>query len=206
MPTRLLLIRHAATAWHGQGRVLGRNDVPLSDAGLAQARALADALAGEPISTLLCSPLRRTVQTAEAIAERQGLVATVEPRLIDLYVGPWEGCTTEELATREDHQRFMEDPLAHPIPGGETLEALVERAGSALDEALGRAAGGTLALVTHSDVVRVLLARALGLSPARYLDFRASLASVTVLTPGRVGRMRVLTANWVPAFGEAAPR
>ena len=200
--TRLLLIRHGNTEWHGLSRVLGQNDIPLNAVGLEQARSIAAALAGIGITQILTSPLARAAQTAEVLGERAGVATTVDARLTDMRVGEWEGMTYADLATRDDYRSFVADPLETKIPGGETLGQARERAAAAISDAVESAiARQVLAVVTHSDIVRLMLCHYLGASLGLYTKFRIAVASVsTVLLFGETSK--VVATNWRPSLEE----
>src|SRR5580765_6857553 len=96
----LVLVRHAESTWNAEGRWQGHADPPLSDAGRAQAEALAEDLAGERFDAVYTSDLARAAQTAEIIARRFGLPAVSDPALREVDVGSWSGLTREEVAAR----------------------------------------------------------------------------------------------------------
>jgi broad specificity phosphatase PhoE len=200
MLLKLLLVRHAVTAWHGQGRVLGHNDIPLNEEGNVQARRLAESLSDLPITRVIASPLSRAAQTAEALAAPHGVNPTIDPRLTDLRVGEWDGMTFADLALRDDFRRFQSDPLGVPIPGGESLEQGLHRALAVIhDLGEGRDQGEMIALVTHADIVRFLLCHYLQASLASYLRFRISVASVSTISLAR-GKAEILGVNWTPSY------
>lgn len=163
--------------------MLGRRDLPLSDQGVAQARAAADLLDGLALGDLLASPLQRALQTAEIIAERFDIDVARDPRLTDFDVGKWAGMTYQEVAASPEYQRYLADSKTSGIPGGEGLEDIRHRAVSALEQALGDSpAGEAIGLVTHAGVIRVLLAHYLGAPPANYHRIRVLPGSVSVLS------------------------
>src|SRR3954467_9265903 len=96
-PTLLYLLRHGETDWNRDGnRYAGRTDVPLSDRGREQARAVATTLASVPFSAIYCSTLQRSRETAEIIAASHNLPVVADPRLIEIDFGTWEGLTRAE--------------------------------------------------------------------------------------------------------------
>src|SRR5262249_60449675 len=100
--TRLILVRHGATAWTESGRYQGSTaDVPLSATGWSQARCLATALELLRVASVVCSPLCRAVETATCLAAPHGLTATPEQAFRELSFGKWEGLTNSE-ATASD--------------------------------------------------------------------------------------------------------
>src|SRR5213080_640935 len=126
-PTRLLLLRHGQTEMSAERRYSGRGDVPLTELGRAQAAAAAKRLAatdglvvdGEVVP-IIASPLTRTMQTAQAVADALGGRVETHPGLIETDFGEWEGLTFAEAAERDPelHRRWLGDPSVPP-PGGE---------------------------------------------------------------------------------------
>ena len=98
--TEILLARHGETDWNSGRRVQGHTDIPLNAAGVEQARALAEQLAGEPLTAVFSSDLSRALDTARAVAAVHGLEVTVDPRLREKNFGTWEGLTDVEIAER----------------------------------------------------------------------------------------------------------
>src|SRR5512134_3367418 len=95
--TMLWLIRHGETSWNAEGRVQGQTDVPLSDVGHSQARALADRLAGRSFGALYSSDLQRVTQTALPVSQTLGLPIRAEPRLRERHYGMFETLTYAEV-------------------------------------------------------------------------------------------------------------
>jgi len=153
--TRLALLRHAETAWSVEGRIQGRADVPLSDAGRTalRGRALPPACRDMRIVT---SPLARCVETAALLGAPQ---AEREPRLAEMHWGAWEGRRLEEL--RSELGAAMRDNEARGLDfrpqGGESPREVLTR----VLEFLSTLKTPTLA-VTHRGVIRVILAEATG--------------------------------------------
>lgn len=205
METRIFLIRHGVTDWHGQKRVMGQRDVPLNAEGINQASAAAQALAGTQLAEVLSSPLLRAMQTADIIAGQFGIEVARDPRLLDFRVGKWEGMSYAEVAASPDYQRFLADPLSTAIPGGEDLRQIRERAVGAVEQALADApAGESVAIVTHAGVLRVLLAHYLGSPPANYHRLRVAPGSISVLSFASDRELpRVLAVNWRTALAAA---
>jgi broad specificity phosphatase PhoE len=158
---RVLLIRHGQTEWAATGRHTGRTDVPLTADGERQARALipllGDLLGGTTPSVVLSSPLERARRTAELA----GLpTATIDPHLAEMDYGAYEGLTTPEISREVPGFTVW----THPVPGGETLAQVGERADAVLARVA--AAGGSAVLVAHGHLLRVLGARWVALDPS----------------------------------------
>jgi phosphoserine phosphatase len=170
--TTIILTRHGETAWNvAPVRYRGRADIPLTDTGVAQARAVSRYIdARWRPQAVYASPLERCLVTARAIGEPRGLSPTPLAGLVDIDYGEWQGLTEAEVVERwPDAARTWErTPQLAAIPGGEPLAALFARAWSALCDVLQRHAHGTIVLVGHDSVNRVLLLGALGLPLSRY--------------------------------------
>jgi broad specificity phosphatase PhoE len=155
---RLLLVRHGQSTWNATRRWQGHADPPLSRLGREQARAAAQALAGEIIDVLYASDLRRALETARIVGEPHGLLPRSDPRLRELDLGAWGGLTRAEITARwpELLARFDRgEPDARPL-GGETRAELTRRVVSALDELAARHAGARVAIVAHGGVLAAL--------------------------------------------------
>ena len=97
---QILLARHGETDWNRNGRVQGHTDIPLNATGIAQAQALAERLAGEPLAAVFASDLERARVTAAAVAARHELPVSIDPDLREKNFGSWEGLTDGEIAER----------------------------------------------------------------------------------------------------------
>lgn len=169
----IALVRHGETAWSSAGRHTGRTDIPLTDAGRAQARAAAG-LAGslEPVR-VRTSPLGRARETCDLLG--LGLEPLVDPDLAEWDYGDYEGITTAEI--RETVPGWT--VWSAPCPGGETADQVAARADRVV--AACRAEPGLTLLVAHGHILRVLAARWLGLGPEGGRLFRLDTATVSVL-------------------------
>ncbi len=164
---RLTLIRHGLTEWNVAGRFQGQSDVPLSDAGRAQAALLAPYVATFPdIDVVVASPLARAVETA-AIA-LPGRVPELDDRLRELDFGAFEGRTRPELELDPRWDAWIVDPYLLAAPGGEAYADLRARAEAWLRDARGRHPDGHLVAVTHSGTIQMLLSSLLGVERPRW--------------------------------------
>ncbi len=200
MLTRILLARHGATPLAAGDRFAGSTDAPLSDEGVAQARALARRLAREPIDAVYASPMIRAVSTAAAAIAGRSLAIVQAPELREVDHGRWEGLTPEEVKSRfgEEYARWSADPFRFGPQGGETGEQVLARALPRLERIVREHDGRHVLVVSHKATIRVLAAAVLGLDPARYRD-RLSLefASLSILTFEGWGRGRLTLWNEV---------
>lgn len=161
MPLELLLIRHAETDWNASGRWQGHGDPPLSARGREQAAALALAMQGAQVDRLLCSDLRRAVETAKALGEALNLDPEPTSALRELRVGSWTGQTEEQIRQNDGEllDAFQtEDPDVRPGgPDGETRHELRRRVREAVRKLAHEHPNGRIALVVHLGVVRALV-------------------------------------------------
>jgi broad specificity phosphatase PhoE len=161
--TRLLLWRHGQTAWNAAGRVQGQLDTELSDVGRGQAEAAAARLAGYHPDLLIASDLRRAVDTAAALAAPTGLAVSYDVRLRERHHGVWQGLAGSEIAERwPDECRRWRAGLPVPGLGLEDLDDVGKRMVDALQDAAGRAPGGTIVLVSHGAAIRRAVIAMLG--------------------------------------------
>jgi probable phosphoglycerate mutase len=143
MATRLYLVRHGATELSAEDRFAGATDVLLSPEGEHQARCLSERLAQNRIDAVYASPLRRTLRTAELIAEPHGLAVTPVDGLREIDHGHWEGLRRAEVEERfgEEYAAWEADPFTFAPEGGESGLAVLARALPALRILIERHAG-----------------------------------------------------------------
>ncbi len=164
-PTLLLCIRHGETEWNAVRRIQGQTDIDLNARGLAQAAALAQALAGQTLDAVYSSDLRRARNTAEPLARPRGLSLCLEPALRERAFGSFEGRSFTELEVvhAQDCERWRRrDPDWGAPGGGESLFALRERVHGALLSIARRHRGQTVAVVTHGGALDCLYRIATG--------------------------------------------
>jgi probable phosphomutase (TIGR03848 family) len=164
----VLFVRHGLTAMTGPVLAGHTPGLHLDERGQAQARAVAQRLAPVPLAAVVTSPLERCVDTADAILAGRSLVAEVEPRLVEVRYGDWTGRPLAELAKEPLWRVVQAHPSAAVFPGGEPLAASAARAVEAVREWDARitAEHGENAVwlaCSHGDIIKALLADALGL-------------------------------------------
>jgi broad specificity phosphatase PhoE len=167
---QIILIRHGETDWNTEQVFRGKIDVPLNQTGLAQARAVRDALAESAIDALYASPLARAFETARVLAEGRGLAVGAEEGLSDVDFGLWQGLPKEKV--KKDYpdlySTWLTDPELVTFPRGETLLKVQQRAMAALERVMDSNPGKTIALVSHRVVTKVILCGVLGLDLSRF--------------------------------------
>jgi probable phosphomutase (TIGR03848 family) len=188
--TTVLLVRHGRTAANASGVLAGWTPgVTLDDTGRAQAEALGARLSGVPLSALVSSPLERCQETAAALAGSQGgLAVATDDRLGEARYGDWTGQEIKKLAKDPLWKVVQAHPSAVVFPGaeGESLRAMQQRAVDAVrewDAKLTAEAGpdAVWAAVSHGDVIKSIVADALGLHLDAFQRIVVDPCSVTVV-------------------------
>ncbi len=157
--------RHGETTWNSAGRYQGRRESTLSPLGIAQARALAGALAQKPIAQIVSSPLARCLATAYPLALALGVTVVQEPLLLEIAHGTWEGRHRDEIA-RSEPERFFDwkhRPDRVRFIGGESVGDVLDRWKKFADS---YDQNVETLVVTHDVVVRLAILHARGQSTA----------------------------------------
>jgi broad specificity phosphatase PhoE/ribonuclease HI len=200
VPTRLLLVRHGATELTAQGRYSGRGDVPLSDAGLAQARATGARVAalGAPIAAVVTSPLARCVRTGEAIsaALAGNVPLAVEPDLVECDFGEWEGRTFAEVRTQwpDEMDAWLASTSVAP-PGGESFRAVATRVRRAVATILKAYPEKTVVVVSHVSPLKLILRDALAAGDALLHRLYLDPAGLSIIDNWADGGVAVRSVN-----------
>ncbi|HMJ49872.1 MAG TPA: histidine phosphatase family protein [Burkholderiales bacterium] len=167
------LARHGETAWTVTGQHTGLTDLPLTERGERNARALAERLKGLDFAKVLSSPLQRAVRTCELAGFKA--VAEIDRDLLEWNYGQYEGRRTADiLLGRPDWELFRDG-----CPGGEMPVEVGARADRVLRRV--RAVQGNVLLFSSAHFLRVFAARWLGLDPAGGRHFLLSTASLSAL-------------------------
>jgi len=178
-PTRLVLVRHAVTGETGSvlsGRTPG---IDLSEEGRAQAKAVAERLADVPVDVVYASPIERTTQTAQAIADVHGLEVRPLEGVIEAEYGGWTGQKLSDLAKTELWKTVQRAPSRATFPDGESILAMQTRAVEALDAVVAAHPGEIVVVVSHSDVIKAAAAHYLGMPLDLFQRLVVAPASVT---------------------------
>ncbi len=181
-PTRLVLVRHAATEHSPQRRFSGRNDLPLSDAGEQQAATLATRAASfGDVAAVVTSPLRRARQTADLLAAALGVHVDVSDGMVETDFGEWEGLTFAEVEQGWPGElaRWLTTLDAAP-PKGESFAEVTNRVRRARDAVIASHPAATVVVVTHVTPIKTLLRLALDAPISAMSRIHLDPASVTV--------------------------
>lgn len=180
--TTFLLIRHAAHGAQGV-RLVGRMpDAGLSVLGREQADRLARRLERSPIEAVCSSPMERAMATARAIADRRGITPRIEHALDEIDFGTWTGQSFAELASDPVWQAWNGFRSASRPPGGEAMIEVQARAVELIERLRHEHGDGTVALVSHADVIRAVLVHFLGMPLDLILRLEVEPGSVSILS------------------------
>ena len=175
-PTDVVLVRHGETTWSRSGQHTGLTDIPLTEAGEAQASVLAPLLASQPFGLVLVSPLQRARRTCELAG--LGDRATVDPDLVEWNYGAYEGLTTEQIHREAPGWGVFADGC----PQGESPEQVGERVDRVLARLRRGDPQGPAILFSHGHFLRVVAARWLEFPPREGGRFLLDTATLNVLS------------------------
>jgi len=194
--TTILLIRHAVNDYVKTGRLAGWTPgVHLNDEGRAQAAALGERLSAVPLDQLYASPLERTMETAEAIRQRQPhLIIQQHAGFGEVRYGDWEGREIAALARRKMWGVVQEYPSRARFPNGETLRGVQNRVVDAVEELALAHPRQMVAVVFHADLIKLALAHYLGMHLDNFQRIVISPASISTLVLGH-SRPYIQTVN-----------
>ncbi len=172
MTTRLYLVRHGATPQTMEDKFSGAEDVHLSDEGRHQAERLAERLKSYPIAAAYCSPLDRTVETAEILVKSHGLNLVRVDGLREISHGHWEGLTRREVEQRfaEEYTTWEQDPFTFAPKGGESGLSVLSRALPAIRDIVVQHQDQNVLVVSHKATLRLLISSLLGFDARGYRD------------------------------------
>jgi probable phosphoglycerate mutase len=154
------LARHGQTAYNHEGRFQGHLPVPLDATGREQAAALAEAAAGIELTSLWCSPLARTRETAAIVAARIGLQPHEDARFVETDTGDWTGRSFAEIRAEDPDgfARFERSDPTFRYPGGESFAEQSARVQEALRDLRAQPDVLPVLVVCHRGVIRLALA------------------------------------------------
>jgi len=196
----VLLVRHGRSAANSAGTLAGRTPgVGLDETGLEQAARTGARLADVPLVGVVSSPLERCRQTAEAIIEQRRLSLAVDDAITECDYGRWQGRKLSELAEDPLWARVQAHPSSVVFPDGESMTTMQARAVTAIrriDAAIEAEHGpeAVWAAVSHGDVIKSVLADALGMHLDLFQRLHVDPASVSIVRYG-AERPNVIAAN-----------
>ncbi len=187
MKMGLLLIRHAVNDWVGKRLAGWTPGVHLNDEGRAQVSDLVQRLAEVPFAAIYCSPLERTMETAQPLADAHGLTVQVREGLGETRYGDWTGRKLEDLKEEKLWPVIQVYPGGARFPNGESLHEVQVRMVAELDAIRHAHPGQTVAVISHSDPIKLAAAHYAGLPMDLFQRLTISPASVTAFAFSRFG-------------------
>jgi len=181
--TTVVLLRHGRSTANTAGVLAGRSPgVLLDDTGRQQAEAVAARLSGIPLAAIVSSPMERCRQTVAPLSAASGLAVRVEPRLAEVDYGDWTGRALKDLGGEDLWRTVQAHPSAAVFPGGEGLAAVAVRAVAAVRDLVAECGPDAVLLVcSHGDVIKAILADALGLHLDGFQRIVVAPASLSVV-------------------------
>ncbi len=179
--TEINLARHGDTEGNGAEVFRGRADIELNKTGVEQAALLAGYLSKRKVAAVYSSPLQRALKTAQAIAGCHQLCVEIAPGLTDLDYGAWQGLSHEVVKDKYPglYSRWTDSPEQVTMPAGESLSDVRERALEVVYEVIARYQG-TVVLVSHRVVNKVLICALLGLDDSHFWNIRQDTCGITI--------------------------
>jgi probable phosphomutase (TIGR03848 family) len=201
--TVMLLVRHGATTTTGTALPGRASGLHLSDAGRAQADAVAARIAApastngrkrRSVAAVYSSPLERTRETAAPIAEATGCQVQVDDGLLELDIGDWTGLDLKAARKRPEWSTIQRYPSGFTFPGGESFVDMQARIVACVERLRSAHPGETIVAVSHADPIRAAVAHAMGTHLDLFQRVVISPCSLTAIAYGPGGPM-VLTVN-----------
>jgi len=177
------LVRHGETEWNVTNIFRGRIDIELSQTGMKQAELLAEYLSDTKVDAIYSSPLKRALQTAEAIARYHRLSVEIAPALLDFNFERWQGLSRQEVRDKYKalYAEWLENPHQVQIPDGENLDNVRKRALGVVESIIAKHEG-TAILVSHRVVNKVLICALLGLDNSHFWNIAQDTCGITLFT------------------------
>lgn len=195
--TIILLVRHGQNEWVQKKRLAGWiPNIHLNEEGKKQAHQLAQRLCHLPISTVYSSPVTRCMETATYVADALQVKVSQLEAVGEVRYGDWEGAELETLAKDESWHAVQYFPSRFRFPQGEALREVQARAVSALETLCTQHEKDEMvAVVSHADLIKLLLAHYLGVHIDLFQRIVISPASVSALALMDNGMVRVIRIN-----------
>lgn len=196
--TTVYLLRHGVLLDDSTNRFIGQTELPLADAGVAQAEALARALADKDIAMVHCSSLRQSLQTARIIGERLGLTVSPHEELREVGLGEWEGKYHRDVAARWPDQFASRgrDMEGYRPPGGESFSDCLARVWPVW-KTITKTDRNAIAVVGEASANRLILCRLLGMPLENLFRLGQDCGCINIIQRDR-GKMRVRLVNGHP--------
>ena len=179
--TEIILARHGETAWNVAEVFRGRIDIELNETGIKQAELLAAYSSKIKVAAIYSSPLKRALKTAEIIADYHKTKVNIAPGLIDFNYGKWQGLSHQEV--KNTYPELYREWVSHPdrvkMPSGENLEDVRKRAVDIVNTVI-KMSTGTVVLVSHRVVNKVLICALLGLDNSYFWNIKQDTCGISI--------------------------
>ncbi|MBI5879844.1 MAG: histidine phosphatase family protein [Chloroflexi bacterium] len=193
--TTFIFVRHATNDWVKKGKLPGWTEgIHLNDEGRKQAAAAAGRLKPVKLDGLFASHLERAQETAGYIADGRKLAVQVRENLADLKTGEWTGKSVKQASKHKLWAAIQTRPAHTRMPGGESFSEMQGRLVAELDDIARRHPRGTVAVVSHADAIKAIVAHYLRLDLDHFQRIVISPASLTVVQVDG-GMARLLRLN-----------
>jgi broad specificity phosphatase PhoE len=191
---RVIFIRSGETDWNNSGRWQGWVASPLNEHGVRQAAALGRFVRHMGLSALHTSDLQRALQTAEQLAQYLDFAPTPDPRLRERDVGLWQGLTIAEMEAwyPEEFQQLRADRENFRVPGGESRGDVRLRMKTAFDDYIAQDVGETIAILSHTAAITVLIESVIPNEDLSHLQF-SNTSATTIQRDGE--GWKIVVAN-----------
>jgi probable phosphoglycerate mutase len=178
---QLYLLRHAQSEANESGILAGPdNSVNLSDKGKNQSLKVSKHLKSLLFKEIYCSPISRCIQTIEPfLGSRKDISVIRDERIKEMNYGSWNGKALQDLSKKRDWQKIQEAPSKFTFPDGESFNQLRKRVSSFLTDIEGK--DGPILIVSHGDVIKMILACTLGLPTDKFQKFVVAPASISII-------------------------
>ena len=178
---KLILARHGETMWNIDRIYRGRMDINLDEMGIKQAELLGKYLGNWGLEAIYSSPLRRAIDTANIIARYQKIGVHIAEGLIDFDYGEWQSLPEQEAERLYPtlHKEWHYDPHKVKMPGGESLEDVRRRAIEVVKDIISKYQGSVV-LVAHRVVNKVLICSLLGLDNSYFWNIKQDVGGITI--------------------------
>jgi probable phosphoglycerate mutase len=192
-----LLVRHGQNDWVDKKRLAGWTPgVHLNDEGKRQVELLAERLNSLPVKAIYSSPLVRCTETADIIARQRGLEVQINESIGEVRYGSWEGKKLKKLTKKKRKwSAIQHSPSRFQFPGGESFMAVQARAVSAIEDLYQKHTKEVVLVVSHADVIKLLISYYSGTHIDLFQRFVISPASMSVLAFGKSGSVKILRVN-----------
>jgi probable phosphoglycerate mutase len=192
----IILVRHGETDWSKSNRLAGWiPGVHLNETGHRQATAVAQRLAPLPVRAVYSSPVTRCLETASYIADTHHLAVLQLEEVGEVQYGQWEGKKIKKLAKKPEWHAVQHYPSRMRFPEGEALREVQFRAVQAIETLAKTHDKELIVVVSHADVIKLVLAHYLGMHIDVFQRLVIAPASASILMLNPQGMVRVVRVN-----------